>query len=161
MEQLTTTSILSLFETTKDQRASFVNDVIIKVENGEVNPLLIQLQLKCMEDIIKQITSNPYYKTALVDEAEKMDGKSFQFHNSKMEIKEAGVKYHFDKTNDFFLNDAEEQLKPLTESIKARQDFLKTIPKEGMEILNEQTGEMVRVYPPYKTSTTTIQVSLK
>lgn len=172
MNELTTTSILALFQTNKDQRASFVNDIVSKIESGEVDPLKIHLQLKCMEDIITQLTSSDpkknknidaakKYKDALLDAAQNQGGKSFQFHNAKFEIKEKGVKYHFENTNDFFLQAAEEAIEPLNKSIKARQDFLKTIPTEGIELLNESTGEMVRVYPPYKTSSTSLQLSLK
>ena len=49
----------------------------------------------------------------------------------------------------------------LKEKIKAKQDFLKTVPISGLSILVESTGEMVTVYPPSKSSTTAVSVSLK
>lgn len=62
MNDLTTTSILALFQTNKEQRQSFVNDLLVKIDAGEVDPLKIHLQLKCMEDIIEQLTVNSTYK---------------------------------------------------------------------------------------------------
>lgn len=159
--QMAETSILALFQTDKLQRKSFVDNVIAKIEAGEINPLTVLLQLKSMEDIIKQITSNEAFKKFAVDEAENIDSKSFSFHNSKMEIKETGVKYHFDRTGDWIHQRIDQIEASTKEQKKQREDFLKTLPSEGMELLNEETGEMVRVYPPYKTSSTTVTVTLK
>jgi hypothetical protein len=45
------------------------------------------------------------------------------------------------------------------EVLKARQDFLKTVPSKGMEL--KVDDEVVTVYPPSKSSTTSIAVTLK
>lgn len=172
MEQLTTTSILSLFETTKEQRTSFVNDVVGRLMGGDVDPLKVHMQVKAMEDIITQLTSSDpkknknieaakQYKSVLIDAAKKMEGKTFSFHGGKFEIKEAGTKWHYDKTEDFQLSDLEAIEKEASEAVKKRQEFLKTLPSSGMDLFNEASGELVRVYPPYKTSTETVQVTLK
>jgi hypothetical protein len=38
---------------------------------------------------------------------------------------------------------------------------LKTVPHNGMDILHNETGEIQTLYPPTKTSTSTIFVTLK
>lgn len=158
-QDLTTTSILSLFETTKEQRQSFVNDLLMRLESGEVNPLTVHLQVKCMEDIIKQLTGTEEYKKAILAESEKYGAKNFQFHNAKIEIKEVGVKYDFSKCDDPLLNELESKSEEVATKLKERQTMLKTIPLSGMDIM--VGDELVKVYPPSKSSTTSVAVTLK
>jgi len=82
--ELSTTSILSLFETTKEQRESFALDLIDKIDSGNVDPLKVHLQVKCMEDVVKLINANTNYKKAILESAENVGQKSFQFHNAKV-----------------------------------------------------------------------------
>lgn len=159
MNDLTTTSILALFETNKEQRQSFALDLVSKIENGEVDPLKIHLQVKAMEDIIKLLNDNTIYKKAILDGAEKFGQKSFQFMNSKVEIKEVGVKYDFSQCGDPVYQQYEQFAESTKASLKERADFLKTVPAKGMELKIDD--ELVTVYPPSKSSTTSIAVTLK
>ncbi len=159
-QELTTTSILSLFDTTKEQRESFALDLINRIDNGQVDPLKAHLQLKCMEDIIKKLNDNSNYKAGLLAAAEKMGGKSFQLHNAKFEIKEVGTKYDFSNSGDPVYADLAVKMEQLKTEMKARESFLKTVPLKGMPILIEDTGEAVTVFPPSKTSTTSVAVTL-
>lgn len=160
-QELTTTSILSLFETDKAQRQSFVNDLISRIDAGNVDPLKIHLQVKCMEDIVKQITADAAYKKAVLEESEKQGGKSFQLHNAKFEIKEVGVKYDFTKCGDLILNNLYAQYEALDELITAREKMLKSVNPSGMIVTDEATGETFTVYPPAKSSTTSVAVTLR
>jgi hypothetical protein len=157
MNQLTLSN-LSLFETTKEQRQQFCANVIDVLSEGMADPLKIHLQVKCLEDIIKQITSNAAYKDFLLTEASKY-GKTFEHHNAKFEIKEMGVKYDFTACGDPIMNNLLSRQAELDTAIKERQTFLKGIPAQGMETLFED--ELVTLYPPTKTSTTSISVNLK
>jgi hypothetical protein len=157
--ELTTTSILALFETNKEQRQSFALSLVDEIEQGNVNPLKVHLQIKCMEDIIKLLNSNTIYKKAVLEEAEKQGQKSFEYQNAKVEIKETGVKYDFTQCSDPVYLDALRMSEQANEVLKARQDFLKTVPSKGMEL--KVDDEVVTVYPPSKSSTTSIAVTLK
>lgn len=161
MENLTTTSILALFQTDKSQRQSFAEDLVSKIESGEVDPLIIHLQIKCMEDIAKIVNSNTIYKKSVLDAAERYGEKTFQFHNSKVEIKEVGVKYDFSNCEDPVYKRVEQKLEAISTELKQRADFLKTVPLKGMIVTDEETGETFTVYPPAKSSTTSIAVTLK
>lgn len=159
--QLTTTSILALFETNKEQRLSFCNDMLSRIDSGEVDPLTVHLQVKCMEDIVKLLTSNNVYKKSILDAAEKFGQKTFQFHEAKIEIKEVGVKYDYSKCGDTVFELLESKSESAAADLKQRQEFLKTVPVKGMTTLDEITGEMITVYPPSKSSTTLPVVTLK
>lgn len=158
MEQLTTTSILSLFETDKAQRFSFVRDIINRVLAGEADPIKIHLQVKCMEEIIKEITTDPQYRDALLDESQKY-GKSFERYNGKFSVKEVGTRYDYSQCNDPKLQDLYNKRDAIDAQIKNLEKFLKNLPESGIDIVTDD-GEVYTVYPPAKTSTTSVSVSL-
>lgn len=155
---IATQTDLSLFETSKTERQEFAQAVINNAKEGLLNPLKLHLQVKCLEDLIKQITSNPSYRELTLDEAYKY-GKSFEHYNAKFEIKEMGVKYDYSVCQDPIYNKLKDELEALQEKIKAREMVLKSLSQEGLQTLIED--EVVTLYPPNKTSTTTISVNLK
>lgn len=169
--ELTTTSILSLFETNKEQRQSFITSTMEALENGEVDPLKVHYQLKCIEKIIFEMTSldkeknkdgihiAKKYRELLADAFKKYGQKKFKFLFGEFEEKEAGVKYDYSKCNDPELMEWEKQAAELSEKIKEKQKFLQAVPEKGLDILKDD--EVVKVYRPAKSSTTTIQVTLK
>lgn len=156
-----TTDIVKLFQTTKEERLLFSSQLVEKLQDGYIDPLTLHLQVKCMEDVVKQITSNSIYKKSIVDAAELQGQKSFDFHNAKFEIKETGVKYDFSKCNDAVYEAMLTQQVELDAKIKARETMLKSVSQKGMTITDEETGETFTVYPPAKSSTTNVAVTLK
>jgi hypothetical protein len=155
--KIATVTDLSLFETTKAERQDFAQSVVNGLKEGHSDPLKVHLQVKCMEDLIKQITSHPDYKELTLEEAAKY-GKSFEHYNAKFEVKEMGVKYDFTQCGDPIYNKLAEELAELEKQFKDRQAFLKTV-QPGTQLLIED--EVVTLYPPIKTSTTSITVNLK
>ena len=155
--KIATVTDLSLFETTKAYRQDFAQCVVNGLKDGLSDPLKVHLQVKCMEDLIKQITSHPEDKDLTLDEAAKY-GKSFEMHNAKFEVKEMGVKYDYSNCGDPIYNRLAEELAELEKKVKDRQAFLKAV-QPGTELLIED--EVIVLYPPIKTSTTSITVNLK
>lgn len=155
---LITTTDLSLFETTKAERQEFAQSIINGIKDGHTDPLRVHYQVKCMEEIIKTITSNPEYKFITLIEAEKY-GKSFEHFNAKFEVKEMGVKYDYSVCKDPIYDELSQELSDLEDRVKAREKYLKAVPKEGVQTLIDD--ELVTIYPPAKSSTTTITVNLK
>lgn len=155
--ELSSTSILSLFETTKEQRRSFVSGVIETIREGVKNPLEIQVQIKCMEEILKEITGNHEYRKMLEEEATK-NGKTFEFHNATIHVRNAPGKWDYSKTNDWHLFDMYDKMTALKASISAREKFLQTIPEGGMA--DPETGALIyRAAAP--AAGTVIAVTLK
>lgn len=170
--QLSTTEKLALFETTKADRHNFVEELINKLNEGEIDPLKIHLQVKAMEDIITRLTSTDEkknkdfaaairYRQLLLDAAEKYGQKSFEFNNAKIEIKETGTKYDYSLCGDLEYSDLIKQQIELDEKVKAKEKFLQVCSAKGVLITNEETGETYTVYPPSKKSTTSVAVSFK
>jgi hypothetical protein len=170
--KLTAIDKVALFETDKSQRLQFAEAIIGAMEERVINPLQVHMQIKCMEDVINSLTNTTEktnknfalavkYKELLMAEAEKESGKSFEYLNAKFEKKEVGTKYDYSQCGDLEYADLITQKQALDAKVKERENYLKNIPYEGVQVLNEVTGETYKVFPPSKSSTTSIAVSLK
>ena len=157
--EITTQGILSLFETTKQERSTFVSDVLERIGNGQADPVKVHLQLKCMEEIVKTITSHQGYKDLLLYEAEK-NGRKFMAFNAEFSIKEMGTKYDYSQCGDADLLSMLQSIETITAAVKERQEYLKHLPTAGVQQI-DANGEVITLFPPTKTSTTTVAVSLK
>jgi hypothetical protein len=160
MQQLQTTESMAAFAVNKANREELAIQIVEAIDAGDLNPLDIHYQVKAMEDFIKMLTANSRYKDAVLTEGMK-HGKSFQFNGSKMEIKETGVKYDYSKCGDPNWQMLENQITELKDKQKAVEAHLKVLPAEGIEVVNADSGEVIKMYPPVKTSTTSIAVTLK
>ena len=154
------TNLVALFETTKAERGEFVTMLLDAMNSGSVDATLIHTQVKAMEDLCKQILENKEYKELVLAEAEK-NGKEFTRHGQKFSIREVGVKYDFESCGDPLYNVYNAQLDELMAKINERKAFLKGIPTEGIDTLEPLTGELIKITPPVKTSTTSVVVNLK
>lgn len=163
-------SYLAAFETTKEQRKSFVNDLLNSIDSGSVDPLRVHLHLKAIEDIIKQLTSldektnknveaAKKYRAHLLGAAEKY-GNKFQLFNTEFAIKETGSKYDYSQCGDHELLMWQKELDALKARIDERQNMLKTLPAAGLQKV-DNNGEVFTIYPPSKSSTTSVTVTLK
>lgn len=155
MQDITAVSALSLFETNKAQRQSFVANVISAINEGSVDPIKLHLQVKCTEQLLSDLKDNEVYKSTLLSEAEKY-GKTFERYNSKFAIKEAGTRYDYSKCEDVVLSDLQAQLDEIAAKVKERQKMLQNLPESGL--VDPENGNMI--YRPVKTSTTTVTVTL-
>lgn len=76
-----------------------------------------------------------------------------------MEIKETGAKYDYSVCNDVTWTELNNELNRITELKKQREEFLRTIRPQGMDIIDEE-GIITTIYPPAKSSTTSLTVTL-
>lgn len=159
--EMKATSVLSLFETTKEQRLSFVLSVVDQLQSGNADPLKVHLHVKMMEETVKLLNANTLYKSAVLEAAEKYGEKSFQVNNAKVEIKEVGVKYDFSKCEDILLNKLYVDQERVDAEIKKRETMLKSVDGKGMIVVDQESGETFTVYPPAKSSTTSVAITLK
>jgi len=172
-DTLSAPAILSLFETNKEQRQLFISNLIEDLESGNTDPLKVHLQLKCIEKIIDEMTNTDEkknkdgfniakrYMSLVLDAAEKYGSKEFEFNGAKIKIGEVGSKYDYSKCDDPELSAWQNQMIELKEKIDKKQKLLQFAPSKGMIITNEETGETYTAYPPSKSSTTSVIVTLK
>lgn len=142
---------------TGDQILEFQEEVLKSVENGFEDPLFLIVKLKAMSKAI-ECAIDSIHEFALT-EAQKHGQKSFGIYGAKIEIKEMGTKWFFDKTGDPVIARIADQKEKISKSEKDRQAFLKTL-KEKTSFLDEESGEVFTVYPARKESKTGIAISI-
>jgi len=152
--------LIKFNHTTKEERSQLVREIFDEVLNGRINPLELHLRLKSAEEVIKQLTGLEPYKAILLDEAEK-HGKSFNYHTAKIDIREVGVKYDYSGCGSSKLAELYEKQAAINDAIKAYETYHKGLPSAGVQVVNPETGEVETHYPPAKTSTTSVAVTLK
>lgn len=148
MEAVSTT--LSALPETKEQIERFTQLLIEEIKEGRVDPLKLLMHQKAIEKVFDNIKSD--LRSASIDIAEKYGKGKFVLHGANFEVKEMGVKYDYKHCND-------KQWEKLEKDKKDRETFLKSL-TAPLSIVDEETGEVVTVNPPLKTSTTTVAVSL-
>jgi hypothetical protein len=152
--------LIKFNHTTKEERSQLVREIFDEVLNGRINPLELHLRLKSAEEVIKQLTGLEPYKAILLDECLK-HGKSFNYQTAKIDIREVGVKYDYSGCGNSELAALYDQQKAIEAEIKAIETYHKGLPSAGVQVVLSETGEVERHYPPAKTSTTSVAVTLK
>ena len=157
-EIVRTTEIIGLVGTTKYNRIALAKQIVMEMKGGSLDALNIHLQVKNTESLIKMILEDKDYKEICLEEAQKY-GKKFEKQNAAFEIKETGIKYDYSGCNDSLLLELYAEEEALKKKIEDREKFLKGLPASGHEI--RQDDELITLYPPIKTSQTSVTVSLK
>ena len=136
--------------------AQLSQQAINAITEGVIDPITAHINLSRMEAAIKQVKDNGQVKDITLRELAKY-GKKQSFGDCTLEEVEAGVKYDYSACNDSTLTELEEMKAKIDAQIKERQQMLKCIPISGM--VSPDTGEVV--YPPAKSSKTTIKTTFK
>lgn len=135
----------------------YVDQVVKSIQDGEQNPLDVHLSRVKMEKILKEINDNPDIQDAVMKEFEKYGERIVEYKGALLQQQEAGVKYDFSGCGDPVMDEYLRQLDDLKLKMKEREKFLKNIPVSG--IVDPETGSFI--YPPSKSSKTTIKTTLK
>lgn len=134
-------------------------DRIIQAVNdgGDQDPLRVAAMAKAMEETIKLIRKG--ITEVMIEEAEKYGKEPIKLDGHSFVIREAGAKYDYSECGDPEWNEINDQIKELNEKRKDREKFLKAI-KDKATLVDDDSGEITTIYPPSKTSTTTVAITL-
>lgn len=131
----------------------FIKDVF---ETGNILHAVENIAL--LEAFIKYVKSNDEFKSYALEEISK-HGKEFKSKSgAKITSMESGIFYTYDLCNDIELEELLAQQEAIEITITKRKELLKKLPSSGMEII--KGDEVIRVFPPFKTSTSTYKVTL-
>lgn len=145
-------------EITKADINLAVHDIKEKLENGEIDPLLLLQHFKAVDKIQEQIKEQ--LTKAAVDMADKYPEKILLLYGAEFKKAEFGTVYDFKNCKDPIWNELKENFDMAGEVLKKRQEFLKAI--NGSEtIVDQNSGEIVTIYPPSKKSTASVSCSIK
>ena len=76
-----------------------------------------------------------------------------------MQIKEVGTKYDYSDCNHPQYNIVSEEIEKLTAKRKSLEKYLQSLTEEE-EYINPKTGEICTIYPPSKTSTPSVVITI-
>lgn len=130
---------------------ALINDI----DEGHMHPLQVAAQFKFIEDVMTNVKEE--LRQRVIAEQDKYGKEKMTYHGATFEVKEAGVKYDYSECQDSIWNQLKQQIDALTEQIKEREAFLKSL-KERFTYIDESTGEIMTLYPPQRKSTTTYSV---
>ena len=134
---------------------SFALQTIAQIEDGEYSALELFIKCKAFQKSIDLILQG--VEESAINEAQR-EGKSFAKYNASVSIREMGTKWFYDKTNDPTIKEIQEEKADIIEQEKDRQTFLKSL-KFPTVVLNEETGELVQIFPARKESKTGLVIS--
>lgn len=127
-------------------------------ENGRI--IEVAEMISKMEFFIKELKANPDYIEFLQYEVAKFGKNYTTSTGTKIELAEVGTKYDYTFCEDDEYNELIVKQMGIEEQIKERQKFLKSIPIDGIEIVDSD-GVLKRIYPPSKHSTSSVKVTIK
>jgi ribosomal protein L32E len=99
------------------------------------------------------------FRDMIREEIKKYNGTYTTPRGVKFEMAETGTKYNFSECGDLELPELEAQAAELATKIKKRQEFLKSLPASGVDVITSD-GEAIKLYPPSKTSTSSYKATL-
>jgi hypothetical protein len=146
-------------ELTKTQIKIVADNMVSNImENGNV--IEVADTISKMELFIKELKGNTSYIGFLYDEVSKYGKSHTTASGTKLELAEVGVKYDYSKCQDAIWNELQNSLESIQALIKNRETFLKAVPIQGLDIINED-GEVLKIYPPSKTSTSSVKCTIQ
>lgn len=158
--------ILILSKTNAQEFHQKMREMILETGYGMFEYLEV---LKFFENVNKQVKGDSQAKIpedaefigAVRDELSKYEkGKHTTSRGVRFELAETGTNYDFSVCNDPILAQFEEKKTDIEEAIKERKEFLKTVPKEGLTIVDPKTGDVTTVYQPIKKSKSSYKITL-
>ena len=142
---------------TKEIIRERADSIIQLIDEGHLKATQVALNVKSMTDLFDAIKDE--LRVRVLDELNVYTkGEEVVLYGAKFEIIEARPTYNYSGCNDPEYNELTQQIEELTAKRKEREKFLRSI-KNATTIVNEETGELSRILPPIKSSTTTYKTT--
>lgn len=156
----TTITALEVFEQglTKTSIHCMAQNAIEAVKE-QGNILQVAEGISAMETFIKEVKADEGFKEYAREEISKYPKGYVSNSGAKLELAETGTAYDFSRCNDPVYTQLQNEFQDLKEKMKQRETFLKTINIGGVDIITDG-GEVVTVFPPSKSSTSSYKITL-
>lgn len=143
---------------TRENQNATAQNLVAKVVGGDADPITVFSTIKAMVECLSIFLKSKEVVDATINACEKYGTSGANYNGANLCVAEVGVKYNYSTCNDPEWNELSKQKADLEAKLKARETFLRGIPGK-QTILNEETGEVSTIYPPTKTSSTTVKVT--
>lgn len=143
---------------TKENQKATAQTLVTKVVEGEADPIQVFSTVKALVECLTIFLKDKDVVDSTIAACERYGKTGALYNGANLCVAEVGVKYDYSACNDPEWDDLSKQRAELDAKIKARETFLRGIPREAT-ILNEDTGEITKVVSPIKTSSTSVKVT--
>ena len=114
--------------------------------------------LSIMEKFIEEVRSSKAFTDYIREEVSKNGKEITNSSGAKIELAEVGTKYDFSQCGDPLLPQLMAKFETAKAMLDERKSYLKSIPSAGIDVLIED--EVVKLYPPSKSSSSTYKITL-
>lgn len=137
----------------KAKVAEAANQLASAVIEGKVDPKEAAVALDAMAKVIKGAMDS-IHEHVLTELGKYSRGEKITVGRIELQRREAATRYNYEACNDPIYSRLAEAADAATKALKEREAFLKAVPAP-FTMVDEETGEVVKVQPAAKTSTTT------
>jgi len=148
--------VLKLNPTSVAEAVKQAKEAIIQ---GTVDPIIAHINVQKMAKIIDEYGKDKDVRRITLDALELYGQRRVTKGDATLEITETGTRYDYSTTGDAKIEELYALKKALDADIKEREQYLKSLPSSGVQVIDPDTGEVATLYPPVKTSTTWIRTT--
>lgn len=131
-----------------------------KILDGEVDALAAFINLGRAEKIIAEVKKDPAVVDCALNAFSRYGQKTVAIGDCEVTEAQTAIKYDFSECGDAELNELYQKKSSNDAAIKEREGFLKQVKKPTL-IAEPETGELYTIYPPVKSSKTTLKLTYK
>ena len=141
---------------TKDTIEELSARIVAGVEAGFEDPLELIVKLEFLKKVAEEARKK--IQDQALEAVDKYEGNSANIFGVLLTIKEAGTR--FDYSNTDIWNELKAEESEIAERRKDLEKKLKILKEKTTELI-EDTAEVIELFPPVKTSTTTLAITFK
>jgi len=123
------------------------------VNNGDASPIAAIIKLKAFADLYDEV--RPMLNDAIIHE---IDNGNNEVHGVTLSTMETGIKYDFSTTKKWVELNHKKTL--IDQELKVLETTIKTLTRP-MQILDEETGELIEIKPAKRSSKTSFKINYK
>lgn len=148
-------SDLDILNSSKSDLLKTAEMLVNNFDESSKDPLQMLAFVSKMKTMLDTIEKGLTEKS--IGELNTYGGKHFAF-GIDFQLSEVGVKYDYSENVKWV--ELCNEIQALEEKRKGMESFIKTL-KSSISLIDEETGEVIKWYPPAKSSTTTIKKTIK
>lgn len=137
----------------KATQRELTQSFIEQITEGEKNPLDVVIAVRAAAEVLANVTKDDRVREAVLAEIDKNGGKTVSRNGVRFDQRETGVKYDYSDCCDPEYKRLSEELAALQEKVKERQKFLLGVPTEGLPMVDQETGDCYKIWPPVRMAT--------
>lgn len=153
----TAMGVLRIMPASKSEAGRFAAQVINSVKAGEVNPHEVLVLLRALQNVSETVLDG--IKENINTEADRYSERRFEAYGATIEKAELATKYKYEHSGDREWERRKSSVDAAMSLLKERESFLRAL-KEPMTAVDEESGEVYRIVPPPKFSTSGLKVFL-